>query len=367
MYTRKILCIIVFFLTLGITDVSGNHTHKTSVVQNILPAIVEVHADRSLKDSSKQFKSSEPQRNNGGFRYRNQPQQGQGRNKNPNLQEQKDEPTHIGSGFVISAEGFVITNAHVVNNVIKHGGKITIIFNNDTSKEATLFNYDEESDIALLKIINKNNKIYPFLKWGKKPELGEETIVIGSPMNQSFTVTFGYVSAIDRFVPNAAAFVPFIQTDASMNPGNSGGPLFNTDCQLIGVNTMIITPGTAPGSIGIGFSIDGTYAQAIIEKLKTGKKILWPFLGIMYRPLEEKDMKDFRYGYGAYIQEIVKDSPSNDILRVGDIILKVNDEPVKWKMLATKVKSKKIGEILRLEVLRNGLRIPVVMKLRTNK
>ena len=87
----------------------------------------------------------------------------------------------------------------------------------------------------------------------------------------------------------------------------------------------------------------------------------------MYRPLEEKDMKDFRYGYGAYIQEIVKDSPSNDILRVGDIILKVNDEPVKWKMLATKVKSKKIGEILRLEVLRNGLRIPVVMKLRTNK
>lgn len=360
MYTRKILCIIVFFLTLGVTSVYANHTHETSVIQKILPAVVEVHSDRKMNGDGQLNSQTKGQ---GGFKYRNQPQQGQ-RNK-PSLQDQKKEPTHIGSGFVISPEGLVITNAHVVNNLFDNGGKLTLIFHDDEAQEATLINYDEESDIALLKIKNTTNKVYPFVKWGHKPELGEKTIVIGSPMNQPFTVTFGYVSSIDRFVPNSASFVPFIQTDASMNPGNSGGPLFNIDGKLIGINTMIITPGANPGSIGIGFAIDGTYAKAVIEKLKTGKKITWPYLGIMYRPVDEKDMKNFRYGYGAYIQEIVKDSPAVDVLRVGDIILKVNGEPIKWKMLATRIKTKKIGDVINLEVLRNKLHIPIVMKLRT--
>jgi len=339
--------------------VYADHTHKTKVVQRILPAIVEVHADRKMGGNDQVDGQSERR---GGFQYRNQPQQRQGNKPSP--QDQKKEPTHIGSGFIISSDGLVITNAHVVNNLFDNGGKITIIFHNDESKEATLINYDEESDIALLKIKNTTNRVYPYLKWGNKPELGEETIVIGSPMNQAFSVTFGYVSSLDRFVPNAASFVPFIQTDASMNPGNSGGPLFNVDGELIGISTMIITAQGAIGNIGIGFAIDGTYAQAVIEKLKTGKKILWPYLGIMYRPLEEKDMKDFRYGYGAYIEEIVKDSPATSILRVGDIILKVDGEPVKWKMLATKVKTKKIGEVVQFEVLRNKLHIPIIMKLR---
>ena len=359
MYKRKILCIIIFFLSLGVNSVYADHTPKTRVVQRILPAIVEVHSDRKMGGNEQVDNQSKRQ---GGFQYRNQPQQGQ--RNNPGPQDQKKEPTHIGSGFIISSEGLVITNAHVVNNLFDNGGKLTIIFHDDESQEATLVNYDEESDIALLKIKNTTNKVYPYLEWGKKPELGEETIVIGSPMNQPFSVTFGYVSSLDRFVPNAASFVPFIQTDASMNPGNSGGPLFNVDGELIGINTMIITPGQSPGSIGIGFAIDGTYAQAVIEKLKTGKKILWPYIGIMYRPLEEKDMKDFRYGYGAYIEEIVKDSPAIDVLRIGDIILKVDGKPIKWKMLATKIKTKKIGEVVNFEVLRNKLHIPIVMKLK---
>ena len=358
-YAKRLIFLIILCFFLIDSNLYADHTKKTKLVKELIEAVVEVHADRKIKKTDGFVKKQRPKKR-GGFKYRNEPR--------PEMQDgydPKKEPTHLGSGFVISDDGYVITNAHVVNNIFE-GGKISIIFHDDTSEEAELINYDEDSDIALLKIIDAK-KNFKFLTWGNKPELGEDVIAVGSPMNQSFTVTFGNVSSVDRFVPNAASFVPFIQTDAAMNPGNSGGPLFNMEGRLVGINTMIITDNNSRGSIGIGFAIDGIYAQAVIEKLKTGRKIIWPYLGIMYRPVEKKEMKEFKYGYGAYIQEIVKKSPAVDLLRVGDIILKIDGKPVKWKMLATLVKSKKIGDTLNLEILRNGFHIPITMILKGTK
>ena len=360
-YKKNILCFFISFLLLGVsTIVNADHSYKTSIVKKVLPAVVEVHAEKDMS-TNQQFQASEKK---GGFQFRNEPRQQDPRREPQRRENPEKDPTHLGSGFVISSDGYVITNAHVVNNCFDNCKKITIIFHDDKSYEATLINYDEDSDIALLKINNaEHNKVFEYVEWGNKPELGEDTIAIGSPMNQSFTVTFGNVSSLDRFVPKSPSFVPFIQTDAAINPGNSCGPLFNTRGELIGINTMIITGGGAVGSIGIGFAIDGTYAQTVIEQLKTGEKIVRPYLGIVYRPLTEDDVEHFRHGYGVYLQEIVKDSPAFGILQENDIILKLNGMDIKWRMFATTIKTKKLGDVIQLEILRDRMLVPVEMTL----
>ena len=200
-----------------------------------------------------------------------------------------------GTGFVIHKDGTIITNWHVIRNIIdKKDGTLRVLFSNDSIYEAKIFNYDKTSDIAILKIVNPEKKIFPFVKWGKKPLLGGHAIIIGSPISLDFSVSFGIISAIDRIIPKAAPpFVPFIQTDAAMNRGNSGGPLFNADGKVVGINTLILTPpnpsGAEVGSIGLGFAIDGQYAQNIIKRLENGKKISWSYVGLHYRLLNMEE------------------------------------------------------------------------------
>ena len=352
---NTLLCFFISFLLLGVstTIVNADHTYKTSIVKKVLPSVVEVHAERGNIVSD----PMQPQ-NRGGFKFR----QPQGQRPQERMNPKRDQQ-HLGSGFVISSDGYILTNAHVVNNVFD-GGIIRIVFNDDREYTALLINYDEQSDIALLKINNAEfGKVFEYLTWGETPELGQDVIAVGSPMGQSFTVTFGNVSSLDRFVPNAPSFVPFIQTDASINPGNSGGPLLNSSGEVVGINTMILTGGNGKGSVGIGFAIDGDYVQKTVEQLKTGEKIERPYMGIMFRPVTKEDMVKsvypYMYGYGAYVEEIVPDSPAVGILKVGDIIIYMDEERVKWRLLATRVKTKKIGSEARLIIIRDGMEVPL--------
>ena len=350
---NTLLCFFISFLLLGLsTVVNADHTYKTSIVKKVLPAIVEVHAERSKRRTN----------SSGGFQFRQRGQQGQ------NQPQKRDQ--QLGSGFVISSDGYILTNAHVVNNILDGNGTINITFYDDRKYKADLINYDEISDIALLKINNAEfNKKFTFLKWGKPPELGQDVIAIGSPMGQSFTVTFGNVSSLNRFVPNVPSYVPFIQTDASINPGNSGGPLLDSHGEVIGINTMIITgTGTSKGgSVGIGFAIDGTYAKMVLEELKKPGRIQRPYMGIMFRPVNKDDMENYVHGVGAVVVEVVPDSPAFGIIKVGDIILSMDGEKIKWKLLATRVKSKHIGEIAKLIILRDGMEIPLDFVMGTMK
>ena len=351
-YKKNILCFFISFLLLGITSAQADHTYKTSVVKKVLPAVVEVHAERGNMGADLMQKPQE----RGGFQFRNEQRNTPQQRPNP-----KQDSQHLGSGFVISSDGYILTNAHVVNNIFD-GGKIRIVFHDDKSYEAVLVNYDEDSDIALLKISNAEfNKVFHYVKWGETPELGDDVIAIGSPMGQSFTVTFGNVSSLNRFVPNSQPFVPYIQTDASINPGNSGGPLFNSSGEVVGINTMILTGAGSGkgGSVGIGFAIDGDYVQSTVEQLMTGEKIRRPYMGIVFRPVTEEDMENFEYGYGAFVSEIVPDSPAVGILKNGDIILSMDGEKVKWKLLATRVKTMKIGDVSLFTIMRDGMEVPL--------
>ena len=265
-----------------------------------------------------------------------------------------------GTGFVISAEGTVVTNWHVIKNILDNkDGTLRVLFSNDSIYEAKVFNYDKTSDIAVLKIVNTEKKIFPFVKWGRKPLLGGHAIVIGSPISLDFSVSFGIVSAIDRIIPKAAPpFVPFIQTDAAMNRGNSGGPLFNADGKVVGINTLILTPpnpsGAEVGSIGLGFAIDGQYAQMIIKRLESGKKIVWSYVGLHYRLLNMEETKDngLEFGRNVIVAEVVKDTPAFGKLYKNDIIMKMNGVVVTHKTFATMIASLEPGTKVKLDVLR---------------
>ena len=315
-----------------------------TIIERVMPAVVTVIAE--LPTSKR--KSDAPQFLKPGER----PQ-------SPQPQED-DQGFASGTGFVIHKDGTIVTNWHVIRNIIdRKDGTLRVLFSNDSIYEAKIFNYDKTSDIAVLKIVNSEKKIFPFVEWGEKPLLGGHAIIIGSPISLDFSVSFGIISAVDRIIPKAAPpFVPFIQTDAAMNRGNSGGPLFNADGRVVGINTLILTPpnpsGAEVGSIGLGFAIDGQYAQNIIKRLENGKKISWSYVGLHYRLLNMEETKDndLEFGRNVIVAEVVKDTPAFNKLFKDDIIMKMGREIVTHKTFATMIAGEEPGTKITLEVLR---------------
>lgn len=366
MYKKAIAAIMTITLASFLfysTPVFADHDYVTTTISKVMPAVVEVSAESFSKNTQMVPRQPSPQNPgpDGNFKFRDRPQDQLPPGKGV-------EPPRGGSGFVISADGYVITNFHVVDNISDGKGMAFVTFKDGSRYETDLINYDKASDIALLKIklgASEAEKTFEFVSWGDMPEVGDRVIAIGSPMNLSFTTTFGNVSALDRIVPSAAPFVPFVQTDTSINPGNSGGPLFNLHGDVIGINTMIITGsgGSSSGSIGLGFAIDGTYAKNVIERLKTGEKIKRPFVGIMFRRVNKEDMKDYTSGEGAFVTEVVTDSPAMGILKAGDIILKVDGVKVLINKFAAIIAKKKINDKVVFTLIRNKQIIDIEMVL----
>ena len=285
-----------------------------------------------------------------------------------------------GSGFVIHEDGTIVTNFHVIANVVRSSetcrgdlcvdGTLHVMFSDDSIYKADIFNYDKVSDIAVLKIVNDEKKIFPAVSWGNKPRLGGHAIIIGSPIGLDFSVSFGIVSAVDRIIPNAAPpFVPFIQTDAAMNRGNSGGPLFDADGGVIGINTLILTPSSRGdvdiGNVGLGFAIDGQYAQTIVKRLENGKKISWSYIGLHYRLLNMEETKDndLKFGSNVIVVKVVSGGVAVGKLQENDVIMKMNGVVVTHKTFATMIATLEPGTKINLEVLRDKKVIDVEITL----
>ena len=325
-----------------------------SIIERVMPSVVTVIAEvpptinKGLRSSPRFMKPGE------------QPQRPQ--EQIPQFQS--------GSGFVIHEDGTIVTNFHVIANVVRSSetcrgdlcvdGTLHVMFSDDSIYKADIFNYDKVSDIAVLKIVNDEKKIFPAVSWGNKPRLGGHAIIIGSPIGLDFSVSFGIVSAVDRIIPNAAPpFVPFIQTDAAMNRGNSGGPLFDADGGVVGINTLILTPPSRGdidiGNVGLGFAIDGQYAQTIVKRLENGKKIQWSYIGLHFRLLnmEETKANDLEFGSNIIIVKVVQNGVAVGKLRENDIITKMDDVVVSHKTFATMVASLEPETKITLEVLRD--------------
>jgi len=256
----------------------------------------------------------------------------------------------LGSGFIINKNGTIVTNNHVINNaediVVKVG---------DKEYEAKVLGADPYSDLAVLKI-DTSVKFTP-VKFGNsdKARVGDWVVAIGNPFGLGGTVTSGIISARNRDI-NLTRYDDFIQTDASINQGNSGGPLFNLDGDVIGINTAIIAPGQS-GSIGIGFAIPANAASNVITQLiKYGEtKRGWLGVRIQQVTKEIADVEKLKNTEGALVASVGEKSPAEKAgLKAGDIILKFDGKKIDtMRALPKLVSNTKVGKTVELEIWRN--------------
>jgi len=243
-----------------------------------------------------------------------------------NQQRPSQKQRSSGSGFLISDDGFIVTNYHVVANA-------DIIYINfdgadgkDNSVIAKMVGFDKETDLALLKV--KQNRKLPFLKFGNsdKSQVGEWVLAIGNPFGLGHTITAGILSAKGRDI-RSGPFDNYLQTDASINPGNSGGPLINMEGEVIGINTAIIASGQ-----GIGFAIPSTMAADITEQIKDGKKVRRGWIGVTIQNVNADIAKalGLRKAQGALIGNVMPDEPADKGgMKSGDVVLFIDDKAIK--------------------------------------
>ncbi|MDX1656113.1 MAG: DegQ family serine endoprotease, partial [Candidatus Competibacteraceae bacterium] len=256
----------------------------------------------------------------------------------------------LGSGFIISQDGYILTNAHVVNNA----DDIVVRFADQREMTAELIGLDERTDVALLKVEGED---LPTVTLGnpEQLEVGEWVLAIGSPFGLEMTATAGIVSALGRNLPSDT-YVPFIQTDVAVNPGNSGGPLFNTQGQVVGINSQIFS--TSGGYMGLSFAIPIDVAMDVARQIQDQGFVTRGWLGVRIQGIDQELAQSFglQRPRGALVAEVIPESPAAQAgLQVGDIILSFNDRQVEeWAQLPGLVGRTQVGETVPVQVLRDG-------------
>jgi serine protease Do len=232
--------------------------------------------------------------------------------------------TSLGSGFIIDAAGFVVTN----NHVIEDADEIMVLTHDNEELKATLVGRDEKTDLALLKV--EAGHPLPYVKWGDSDALrvGDWVMAIGNPFGLGGTVTAGILSARQRDI-NSGPYDDYMQTDASINRGNSGGPMFNTDGEVVGINTAIFSP--SGGSVGIGFAIPANLARPIIDQIKQFGKPKRGWLGVRIQTVSPELAEGLRLEdpRGALVASVTKGGPADKAgIKQGDVVLKFDGKDI---------------------------------------
>ncbi|WP_249671997.1 DegQ family serine endoprotease [Pseudomonas abieticivorans] len=325
----------------------------TTLVEQASPAVVNISTtqklpDRKVADSQMPDLEGLPP----AFRdfFRNMPRQ-PGSPNSPRGDRQRQTQS-LGSGFIISDDGYVLTN----NHVIEDADEIVVRLSDRSELKAKLVGTDPRTDVAVLKIEGKN---LPTVKLGDSDKLkvGEWVLAIGSPFGFDHSVTKGIVSAKGRTLPNDT-YVPFIQTDVAINPGNSGGPLFNMNGEVVGINSQIFT--RSGGFMGLSFAIPIDVAMDVANQLKKDGKVSRGWLGVVIQEVNKDLAESFGLDKpaGALVAQVMEDGPAaKGGVQVGDVILSMNGQPIDMSAdLPHLVGSLKEGTKANLEVIREGKR-----------
>ncbi|MCV9274544.1 serine endoprotease DegQ, partial [Escherichia coli] len=271
----------------------------------------------------------------------------------------------LGSGVIINAsKGYVLTNNHVINQA----QKISIQLNDGREFDAKLIGSDDQSDIALLQIQNPSKLTQIAIADSDKLRVGDFAVAVGNPFGLGQTATSGIVSALGRSGLNLEGLENFIQTDASINRGNSGGALLNLNGELIGINTAILAPGG--GSVGIGFAIPSNMARTLAQQLIDFGEIKRGLLGIKGTEMSADIAKAFNLDVqrGAFVSEVLPGSGSAKAgVKAGDIITSLNGKPLNsFAELRSRIATTEPGTKVKLGLLRNGKPLEVEVTLDTS-
>jgi serine protease Do len=266
----------------------------------------------------------------------------------------------LGSGFFISADGYVVTNNHLIQGAGGTGtvDSVTVILSDRRELPARIIGRDQASDLALLKVEGQN---FPFVNWGdsQRARVGDWVMAIGNPYGLGGTVTAGIISALHRGITGAGAYDRYIQTDASINMGNSGGPMFDLSGNVIGVNSALISPTGA--SVGIGLAIPAELARPVIDSLRRGQRPQRGYLGIGLWPIGESEAAalGIERNRGELVRSVVPGQPAERAgLQQGDVVLRVGGRDVTPDETASYLISLVTpGQQVPVEVFRNGRRL----------
>ena len=345
------LCLSCVFL---INDAdAASYPDFTNIVEENMPAVVIVNATRAVSSSNgqNQFQTPPgmPDEFNDLFK----------KFFDENQRSPERRAPSSGSGFILSTDGYIMTNHHVVNGA----SKILILTNDKSSYEAKLIGSDKRSDLALLKI-DANNLPTVKIASGDNVKLGEWVLAIGSPFGFNQTVTAGIVSGKQRKLAGDN-YVPYIQTDVAINPGNSGGPLFNLSGEVIGVNAQIYS--RTGGFMGVSFAIPSDTVNDVYYQLKTKGKVSRGWLGVYIQEIDDKLAKSFgmKKSKGALVSKVLPNSPAEKAkIQQGDVILKFNNQLItKSTDLPLIVGQSKVGSTFKVQIMRNKMMMNLSVKL----
>jgi serine protease Do len=259
----------------------------------------------------------------------------------------------LGSGFIIDAQGHVVTN----NHVIEGADEIDVVLSDGTVLPAKLIGADTDVDLALLKVESRG-PLTP-VPWGNSDtaDVGQWVVAIGNPFGLGGTVTAGIISARSRDI-GAGSFDDFIQTDAAINKGNSGGPLFNLRGEVVGVNTAIISPGEAGGSVGVGFSVPANFAKVVVNQLKQYGSARRGTMGVMVRSIDQATAETYglKTPQGAIVTSVTKGGAADGAgLKVGDLITALNNQQIRESRDVFRIMGvTQVGANVSVRYLRNG-------------
>jgi serine protease Do len=338
---RNFLIILILIIpTQQFFAENRNFPDFTKLVEQTAPAVVNISATRGGNKSSRRSLLDD-------FFQRRQPNQ-----------QQAPQQQSEGSGFIISNDGYVLTNRHVILS----SDSITVRLNNGREYKAELIGEDSGTDVALLKIDGQD---LPVLQTGHSEQLkvGEWVLGFGAPFGFDQTVTAGIVSAKRRTL-GAEQYVPYIQTDVAINPGNSGGPLVSLNGKVVGINSQILSQ--TGGYIGISFAIPIELALHVSEQIKEYGKVHRGFLGVGYQDVTYNLAQDFGMDKveGALLNRVTKDSvAANAGLKLGDVVLKFDNKPViRAGELPFIVGLISPGTTVKVDFLRNGKKLQLELK-----
>ena len=323
-------------------SLAGGSNGFPAVAKSTMPAVVNISTSRLVKNQGGQMA---PFMDDPMFKHFF----GDQFNKQLQIPRERREAS-LGSGVIVSVDGYIITNAHVVEKA----DEIKVLLSDKREYTGKVVGSDPKSDIAVIKISGKN---LPVITWGDSEaiEVGEYALAIGNPFGLNSTITLGIISAVGRANMGIEQYENFIQTDAAINPGNSGGALVNTRGELIGINTAIFS--RTGGNMGIGFAIPSNMAKSVMDSLVKTGKVVRGYLGVSIQDVNSKMAKQFglEQAQGALISDIVSGSPAEQAgLKSGDIVLRFDGKQVEGSsMLRNRVAETIVGRTVELEILRD--------------